>query len=86
MKPRFMFALAVVILIGMWLERFVLVAPSLWKQPGVPLGFMEVAITAGFFGAMTWTIVIFLKKFPLLPLSDPLFRDSLEKGAVEEEE
>jgi Ni/Fe-hydrogenase subunit HybB-like protein len=30
-KPAFMMTLAVIILIGMWLERFLLVVPSIWK-------------------------------------------------------
>ena len=30
-----------IILIGMWLERFLLVAPSLWKGRELPLGFSK---------------------------------------------
>ena len=70
--------LCIVILVGMWLERFILVAPSLWKQDGVPLGIMELLITGGYLGLVGLCLTTFLRRFPVLPLSDPLFRQSLE--------
>jgi hypothetical protein len=82
MKPGFMLGLSVLILIGMWLERFILVAPSLWKQPEIPLGLTEMAITAGFLGAMAWSIIIFFRRVPLIPLSAPPFF----KAAAESDE
>ncbi len=68
-----MMILSGVILVGMWLERFILVAPSIWKGEGIPLGLLEVLITAGFFGIMGLCIIFFLRRVPLLPISDPLF-------------
>jgi len=76
--PRAMMALAGVILAGMWLERFLLVVPSTWKMKNFPLGFMEVLITAGFIGLFGLTLAGFFRKFSPLPLSDPMFRESLE--------
>ena len=38
---------AAVAFTGMWLERFILVAPSLWHGEGVPLGLLEILVTAG---------------------------------------
>jgi Ni/Fe-hydrogenase subunit HybB-like protein len=78
MKPLPMIILSGIILAGMWLERFILVAPSIWKGQGVPIGLLEVLITAGFFGIMGLSIIIFLKRVPLLPISDPLFQKSVE--------
>ena len=49
MKPLPMMILSGIILAGMWLERFILVAPSIWKGEGIPMGLLEVLITAGFF-------------------------------------
>jgi hypothetical protein len=72
-KPVVMVTLASIILAGMWLERFLLVVPSLWKGAEFPLGWIEVLITAGFLGAVGFSLLIFFRRFPLLPLSDPLF-------------
>lgn len=85
MAPVAMMVLATVILIGMWLERFLLIVPSLWEGKGLPIGITEVAITAGFFGAMALTVMFFLTRFPLLPISDPLFVASLEAASHGEE-
>jgi hypothetical protein len=79
MQPRPMVALGVVILVGMWLERFLLVVPSLWKGPQLPLGPSELAITAGFLGTMGCCILTFLQKFPLLPVGDPLLEVKVPK-------
>jgi Ni/Fe-hydrogenase subunit HybB-like protein len=73
-----MMLLSVIILVGMWLERFLLVAPSLWKGPGLPLGLSEILISLGFLGLMALSVLWFLNRFPRLPLSDPLFLDGLE--------
>lgn len=78
MKPVAMMIISGMILGGMWLERFILVAPSIWKGEGLPLGPMEVLITAGFFGILALSLVLFLRRVPLLPISDPLFRKSIE--------
>ena len=78
MKPLPMMILSGVILAGMWLERFILVAPSIWKGEEIPIGLSEVLITAGFFGIMGLSIILFLRRIPWLPISDPLFRKSIE--------
>jgi hypothetical protein len=62
----------------MWLERFILVAPSLWKEKSLPLGLLEILITGGFFGIMALSLSIFLQRAPLLPVSDPLFREAMQ--------
>jgi hypothetical protein len=78
-KPLPMLVLCVIILVGMWLERFLLVAPSLWKGREMPLGLMEVAITAGFLGIMGACVLSFLRRFPVLPVGDPLMRMVFER-------
>lgn len=78
MKAVPMAGLAGFILAGMWLERFLLVAPSLWRGKVLPLGWIEFAVTAGFFGIMGLCVLAFLTRVPLLPVSDPLFRHSSE--------
>lgn len=49
--PTALASLGMLIVLGMWLERYVLVVPSLWPEASLPLGIMEVCILAGFFGA-----------------------------------
>jgi Ni/Fe-hydrogenase subunit HybB-like protein len=80
MKPLPMVLLSIMILTAMWLERFLLVAPSLWKGPHLPLGWRELLITLGFFGLTSLCILGFLRIFPVLPVSDPLFHESLQKA------
>jgi hypothetical protein len=72
-------AISVVILVGLWLERFILVVPSLWKQDSIPIGATEVLVTAGFFGLVGLSITSFLQRVPLFPVSDPLFREMQEE-------
>jgi hypothetical protein len=76
-RPLLTMTVSGMILAGMWLERFILVAPSLWKEGKIPLGFMEVLITAGFLGLMGLSVLVFLGRAPLLPVSDPLFWKAL---------
>ena len=64
-------AIAIVALVGMWLERFLLVSPSLWHGDGVPLGIVEVLVTAGVLGLFGSCYATFLDTFPVLPVSDP---------------
>ncbi|MCE5242856.1 MAG: hypothetical protein LLF99_06630 [Desulfobacteraceae bacterium] len=77
-KPVAMMALGIFILSGMWLERYLLVVPSIWPGSELPLGFVELFITAGFFGIVALCVLFFLKRFPLVPVSDPMYREYLE--------
>jgi len=86
MKPRAMVMLGAIILIGMWLERLLLIAPSLWKGQQLPLGMIELSISAGFLGAMALCVLLFLRQFPILPLSDPLFFEMLKSSQEQSEE
>ena len=78
MNPAVMIPVSLVVLGGMWLERFILVAPSLWKEKVLPLGPLEILITAGFFGVMALSLTFFLGRVPLLPVSDPFFREAMK--------
>ena len=78
MNPTAMMVLGTFILAGMWLERYLLVVPSIWKGEEFPLGSVELLITAGFFGIVGLCVLFFLKRFPLVPVSDPKYREYLE--------
>jgi hypothetical protein len=73
LSPPLLSAVSAIILIGMWLERFILVAPTYWKGEGLPIGIPEVGIAAGFFGLIGLSVTLFLRRFPIYPVSDPLF-------------
>jgi len=77
-KPA-MTILCLIVLAGMWLERFIFVAPSLWRGPGIPLGWLEGLVTAGFLGMVMLSVGLFLRRMPLVPVSDPLFHKFLEE-------
>jgi hypothetical protein len=64
---------------GMWLEKLILVAPSLSKGGEIPLGATEVFVTAGFLGIHGLCLTTFLRRVPPVPLSDPLFRQWAER-------
>jgi hypothetical protein len=83
MKPAAMLLLGCVILAGMWLERLLLIAPSLWKGSALPLGMPELLISSGYLGAMAVSVLVFLRNVPPLPLSDPLFFAMLDAARTE---
>jgi Ni/Fe-hydrogenase subunit HybB-like protein len=68
-QPRMVLALAGLIVVGMWLERYLLVMPSLAPQSGLRLGFAELTITGGFLAAMALTYLTFLQCVPILSVS-----------------
>ena len=70
-SPRGLTMIALVAFAGMWLERFLLVSPSLWHGEGVPLGLVELLVGVGVAGLFAWSYVAFLETFPVLPLADP---------------
>jgi hypothetical protein len=74
-----MIVLCLIVLAGMWLERFIFVVPSLWKGPAIPIGPLEALITGGFLGMVMLTVTLFLRKVPLVPVSDPLFHKFLDE-------
>ena len=61
--PAILGTVCVLGLIGMWVERYVLVVPSL--SPGhIPFGWVEVAVTLGFFGAFGLAALSGLRMVP----------------------
>ena len=70
-SARGLAAVAAGVLAGLWLERFVLVAPSLTPGDGLPLGLPELLVTAGALGAFVLCYARVLETVPVLPISDP---------------
>jgi len=76
--------------IGMWLERFTIIVPTLvnprlpWPHGIYVPSWVEIAITAAFFATFTLLYMVFTKLFPIVSIWE--VREGREKGleAVEE--
>ena len=66
-QPLSLLPVALLIFASIWLERYVLVVPSIWHGDRVPLGLPEIAITLSFLSAFVLCYVAFVEKFPILP-------------------
>ena len=67
--PAVLGSVAAAVLLGFWLERNVLVWPSLMPADGLSwLGGTQLGIAAGFAGAFVLVYLIFSRVFPTLPL------------------
>jgi Ni/Fe-hydrogenase subunit HybB-like protein len=82
MKPAAMTFLGGLILCGMWLERFLLIAPSLHHEKPTPPGLMEIVVSGGFLGLVCLCLMLFFRKVSILPVSDPLLYESMEAGGM----
>jgi hypothetical protein len=67
MIPAVLAFFAVLILIGNWLERFLISVPSIWEGEGLPLGIPEIGMALGFGGLFVGSYIWFLRTFPILP-------------------
>ena len=63
---RILLASALLVVLGMWLERFLLVVPSLTPVARISFGWSEVLISAGFFGSFALTYLTALRTLPIL--------------------
>ncbi|MCB0346661.1 MAG: hypothetical protein KDD66_16215, partial [Bdellovibrionales bacterium] len=67
--PVLLFCTGVIVAVGMWLQIYVLFAPTLYPN-NIPIGLVDLFITLGFMGAFILTCVRFLEKYPLMPFGD----------------
>ena len=70
-NPALLFMFTCVTLSGVWVERHVLVMPSL-NASQVWIGLPEVLVTAGFVGLFGFAVQRFLAKFPCIKVTDVL--------------
>ncbi len=73
--------IAGVILIGLWFEKYFLIVPSIQenlstngKLAGINFSLWDLTITIGMTGMFVLCLLLFLSKFPIVPISDPLFQ------------
>jgi len=78
--------IAVEVLVGVWLEKYFLIVPSIQENnaragiidassglPGFSPNFYDVSITLGVFGIFLLSCLWFLQRVPAVPISDALF-------------
>jgi hypothetical protein len=76
--PMAVFAVAV--LCAMWMERFLLIGPSVTGSGSILFGPMEVLVSLGFLGLLGTTFLLFIRRVPPVALRDPIFDDVGEAG------
>ena len=69
-KPILVF-IASVSVTGFWLEKYVLIMPSLSDK--IDIGIMQILITLGFLGIFVFMFLLFVRAFPAIPFGDPFF-------------
>ena len=75
-----LFRVSLLVLVGQWLNIYILVAPKVYEHLGVydpQVGWQEVGIALGFVGAFGLIFLNELKKASLLPLHDPYLQEGL---------
>ncbi len=64
-RPKFMSILCAVVIMGIWLEHFLLISPALFHDvKAIPVGLMDGLIFVGFFGLMVLALTAFFSLFP----------------------
>ena len=70
-NPFWLALFSLIILSGMWMERHILVMPSL-NPDHVWVGLPEIGVTLGFLGVFGWAVQGFLAKYPAVNVADVL--------------
>lgn len=65
--PAILATFAGIILIGNWIERFMIVTPSIYEGKTLPFGIPEVLVGLGFMGLFLACYLWFIRTFPVLP-------------------
>ena len=70
-NPFWLALFSVIIMAGMWMERHILVMPSL-EPARVWVGLPEVGVTLFFMGLFGWSVQSFVTKYPVVKVTDVL--------------
>jgi hypothetical protein len=84
-NPRVLAAVSVALLVGRWLDLYVMIMPASGRPP--QLGLLEVAIFAGYVSLAFLLVVRNLQRAPLCPVNDPVLADEASRhvAALESE-
>lgn len=84
--PWWLGGVSLLALAGLWLERFILVAPSLHVEGTATLTFWEPVIGLGFLGLFAWAVRWFLATFPVIQVWQPPVDPEMMEAEVRREE
>lgn len=76
-NPRILLAVAVVILIGRWIDLYLVIVPTLGQGPLQNFGIVEFGLAAGAVGFFLLVVFRALQRYSLVPINDPLLVESL---------
>ena len=80
MSSRHLYFVGLIILVGFWLEKYMAVVPSTWHGEGIPFGWIEVTITAGFLGLFGLSYSIYASIGPKIPIQEALLEGERTRG------
>ena len=73
--------IACIILLGQWFTYLILVMPEVVSAENFlkpfPLPFVEIGLFLGMLGLFVGTFITFAKRFPMLPVADPLLAEAI---------
>ncbi len=65
--PAAMIVICSIVILGMWLEHFLLIAPAFYPDTtSLPLGWIDVGVALGFIGLLAGALLYYLNQFPEL--------------------
>lgn len=79
--PAIQGSMALSVLVGLWLSRFLEIVPTVWPEENVPLGLLEISGSLFFLGLFLLTYLAFLRRVPLIPIGDPRMAEALTQKA-----
>ncbi|MGA3132671.1 MAG: hypothetical protein ABSD59_17845 [Terracidiphilus sp.] len=69
-SPKILVAMSILLLLGHWLDLYLLIMPTFRNTPS--LGLPEIVIAAGYFALLFLLFVNALARAPMVPLNDPI--------------
>lgn len=78
-RPEILVKVALVVLVGRWLDLYLMIVPPIAQRSGLvpPFGLWEVASLLVLAGGSAWLVTRALSQAPLTPVSDPYLGQSL---------
>jgi len=73
--PRSLVAVCIVIVVGVFLERFDLIMPQVWTKPSLPIHLVELGVVTGFVAAFLTVVFNVLARVPAVVVSDPFMHE-----------